>query len=81
MMPLDKLANLLLEQPADDSKCLMVVLLFAKLISTEESDKLVKINLMKVYAHCMESAKSSLGIHALKTDICIEALAYLSLKN
>lgn len=57
MMPLDKLANLLLEQPADDSKCLMVVLLFAKLISTEESDKLVKIDLMKVYTHCMESAK------------------------
>ena len=59
----------------------MVVLLFAKLISTEESDKLVKINLMLVYAHCMESAKSSLGMHALKTDICIEALAYLSLKD
>ena len=78
---MDKLANLLVEQSTDESKCLMVVLLFAKLISTEESDKLAKIDLMKVYAHCMESAKHGLGVHALRTDICIEALAYLSLKD
>lgn len=59
----------------------MVVFLFAKLISTEESDKLAGINLQEVFNHSMESIKQNLGQHALKTDICVEALAYLSLKE
>ncbi len=57
----------------------MSVLLFAKLISTEESLAEVEVN--KVFGHCMETIKDNLGQHALKTDICIEALAYLSLKE
>jgi hypothetical protein len=57
----------------------MSVLLFAKLISTEESLAEVEVN--KVFGHCMETIKGNLGQHALKTDICIEALAYLSLKE
>jgi hypothetical protein len=59
----------------------MVVLLFAKLISTEESENLKNIDLKKVYSHSMESVKCSIGHHALKTDLCVEALAYLSLKD
>ena len=59
----------------------MIVLLFAKLISTEEQESLKAIELKRVFTHSMESIKSNLSSHALKTDLCIEALAYLSLKE
>jgi len=57
----------------------MMVLLFGKLISTEES--LEGIISDQLYKYCMETIKANLGQHSLKTDICIEALAYLSLKE
>ena len=53
--------------------------MFAKLISTEEN--LSGLDIDQLYLYCIENVKSNLGQHALKTDICLEALAYLSLKE
>ena len=57
----------------------MAVFLFGKLISTEEN--LSEFDNEKVFLHSIETVKAHLGQHALKTDICVEALAYLSLKE
>jgi hypothetical protein len=56
---------------------MMTVLLLCKLLSVEESVP----ESAKLFAKCISVLMGNLGQHPLKTDICVEALAYLSLKD
>ena len=79
ILPVDKLSTLILESKAEEESCLFMILLFAKLISVIENIELNSIT--NVFRQSMNSIKLHVGQFALKTDICIEALAYLSLKE
>ncbi len=60
---------------------LFAILLFSKLISTEEDLTLVSSDMEKIFERCMQIVLTNVGQHSLKTDICFETLAYLSLKS
>jgi hypothetical protein len=41
----------------------------------------VSSDMEKIFERCMQIVLTNVGQHSLKTDICFETLAYLSLKS
>ena len=72
---------MLLDKNLNDDVLLFAILLFSKLISTEEDLALISSEMEKIFERCMQIVLKNVGHHSLKTDICFEILAYLSLKN
>lgn len=81
MITFNQLTSVLLDKNLNDDVLLFAILLFSKLISTEEDLAFISSEMEKIFERCMQIILKNVGHHSLKTDICFEILAYLSLKK